>query len=534
MSKDDDNSTTTQEFKWPDYVDKAQKFLVEGAGRGMGPYLKNPTTFVAPPSHAQDVYGYHARQLADLAMDTDFSKQLGDYTSQFMDLAGKGNPLTGSVGRSNAGSLDGLLAPSRAGAVDGMIGKSNVGALASYMSPSRAGALDSAVGSAGLGMLAPYVGKSRAGQLDGAVGDAKLGLLNSYIPGYSAQSIASSTIGNRDIDQFANPFAEKQMDSQIGRVNDAYKSSQADIGARAAAGGAFGGSGEAIQRSMLDKNRMKEVNEIASQVGYDSYNTGASLARGNADARTSALQAAGNDIYGRAQGSAQTDANQINDRFNRAQGAAAFSAGQDDALYGRAMGSANFDASRVNDHFNRQQGAAAFDSAQDAQRFGQGQASANYDSAEMDRLFGRGMSAAGFNAGQDDAAFGRGHTAAQYDASQVADQFGRASGAAQFGMGALQAGANYNVDRFGAMNAGMNDYFGRNAGAMGMLGQAGALDRSYQQQLGDRDYTTFLRMQGLVPGVQAAQVTTAPNQNPSLAQQAAGFALSYPYSFNFG
>lgn len=299
------------------------------------------------------------------------------------------------------------------------------------------------------------------------------------------------------------------VDAGMRRINEATSAAQSDLGARAAAGGSFGGSREAVGRAMLDEDRLQQASDLASKASYDAYNTGAQLARGNADAETAALQAAGNDIYGRAQGAAAMDLSQINDRFNRGQGAA------------------NFDLASDAQRFNQGLGAANFNAGQDDAVFGRAQGSANYDASQANDFYTRLLGSSNFNAGQDDAYFGRGQAAANFNQDAKNDLFNRAQGASQFGFNALQAGANYNTGRYGALNAGLNDYFNRNAAAMGMLGQYGGLERGYDQQMGDRDYTTYLRMQGNIPGIQGTTVRTEPSENPSFTQQVMGAGMNY-------
>lgn len=249
----DDTQTTTQEVKFPKYVEEAQKTLAQGATKGLKPYLDAPEAFVAPLNPNQQRIGTAAGGLLDFAQGTQGLGQLADYAPQFM---------------------------------------------------------------------------------------AQMGGMDQFIPGYSQQAIDASTIDMNDIQAFANPYAEGVLDTGMRRLDEAYNASQNDIGARAAAAGAFGGSREAVQRNMLDEDRMNAASDMASQIAYDSYGIGAQLAGQNAAAQTAALQAAGNDVYGRALGANQMDLSALGSAAN----------------YGLSRG--NFMNQAAGDYLNRNMSAA--------------------------------------------------------------------------------------------------------------------------------------------------------------------------------
>lgn len=235
----------------------------------------------------------------------------------------------------------------------------------------------------------------------GGIAGGNANALDQFIPGYSQQAIDASTIDMNDIMGFANPYADAVMDNGMRRLDQAYGSTQADIGAQSAAAGAFGGSGEYIRRNMADEDRMNAVNDLSTQTMYDSYGMGAQLAGQNAANETQALMAAGNDVYG------------------------------------RALGAATYGDNVRNDEFNRQ-------------------------------------------------------------------------------MAGLQGAAGYGLSAAGANNGFANDFTTRQLQSLGLLGGYGDLERQYQQQMGDRDYTSFGRMASLVPGVQPNQTTTQPTNNTGL------------------
>lgn len=116
----------------------------------------------------------------------------------------------------------------------------------------------------------------------------------------SAGNLAASAAGNvdkisaGDISALANPYMEEQQAIGMRRLGEARDSSQANIGQRAAAAGAFGGSREALERSNLANNYMTQVNDMRAQTASDAYGVGAQLAGTNAAAQNNSNQAAAN------------------------------------------------------------------------------------------------------------------------------------------------------------------------------------------------------------------------------------------------
>lgn len=290
------DQTTTQKVEYPKYIQDAQKTLAQGASKGMGPYLNDPSVYVAPLANTQQKVGSTANGLLDYNAGLSGMGNTADYTNSFIGMTGQ---------------------------------------------------LDPHVAGAGLDAL---------------------------------------TVDMQDIMGLSNPYASAMLDSQARQRERSYRTAQSDIGAEAAAGGAFGGSGEAIRRSMLDRNMLEQTDAQTAQTMYDSYGMGAQLAGQNAAATAQNA----NDIYS------------------------------------------------------------------------------------------------------------------------------RASGAAGLNLQALGSGANYANTRILNQNSLANDYTSRMLQSAGLLGGYGDLQRSLDQQMGDRNWTQFGRLAGYIPGVQGSQQTTQTTNNTGL------------------
>ena len=116
----------------------------------------------------------------------------------------------------------------------------------------------------------------------------------------------ATQITGSDIAEMANPFMRMVADGQIRQLRDSHDEMSADIGARAAAAGAFGGSREAVERSRLADNYVDQTSDAMAENLAQGYNIGASLAGQNASLEDAGknrelsgmLTAAGLDLQG--------------------------------------------------------------------------------------------------------------------------------------------------------------------------------------------------------------------------------------------
>ncbi|MGV2975686.1 hypothetical protein AB1P65_09535 [Roseibium alexandrii] len=116
----------------------------------------------------------------------------------------------------------------------------------------------------------------------------------------------ASQIDGQSIAQMANPYMRMVADGQIKQLRDSHDEMSADIGARAASAGSFGGSREAVERSQLADNYVDQTSNAMAENLAQGYNVGAGLAGQNASLADAAknrelsgmLQAAGLDLQG--------------------------------------------------------------------------------------------------------------------------------------------------------------------------------------------------------------------------------------------
>lgn len=127
-------------------------------------------------------------------------------------------------------------------------------------------------------------------------------------------------ISGNDALSLGNPFREAMTRVAIDNIDDDRMKREADIGARAARRGAFGGSGEALSHYMNDKNAGERIDDAVTKMAYDSYNVGSGLAQQNANLATQAQDRFINTAFQNAQNDRQAystaDALQ-NSYFNR-------------------------------------------------------------------------------------------------------------------------------------------------------------------------------------------------------------------------
>lgn len=98
----------------------------------------------------------------------------------------------------------------------------------------------------------------------------------------------ASQINKAEIMDMANPYMRMVGDSAIRQLRDSHDQMSADIGARAAASGAFGGSREAVQRAQLADNYVDKSTDTIANLMAQGYQTGAGLAGQNAAFRDAA------------------------------------------------------------------------------------------------------------------------------------------------------------------------------------------------------------------------------------------------------
>lgn len=95
----------------------------------------------------------------------------------------------------------------------------------------------------------------------------------------------AAQLGGGEFQQFLNPYTNSVINSTLDTMRRERARTAADIGARAAASGSFGGSREAVQRSMLDRNFGDQVASTVAGLQAQGFDRASSLAGQNAAMR---------------------------------------------------------------------------------------------------------------------------------------------------------------------------------------------------------------------------------------------------------
>lgn len=95
----------------------------------------------------------------------------------------------------------------------------------------------------------------------------------------------AAQLGANEFQPFMNPYTSNVLDTTLNTMRREKNATAADIGARAAASGSFGGSREAVQRAQLDKNYGDQVSQTAANLMSQAFNNAQGLASNNAQMR---------------------------------------------------------------------------------------------------------------------------------------------------------------------------------------------------------------------------------------------------------
>lgn len=121
----------------------------------------------------------------------------------------------------------------------------------------------------------PQMQQAMAGAMQGA-GPQRAAMMP------AAQASAQAAMGNM------NPFLQNVVDSTMRNMTREKNRNSAEIGARAAAGGSFGGSREAVQRANLDRNFRDEASSMVSNLMAQGYDRATAMEMSNAQMRQQA------------------------------------------------------------------------------------------------------------------------------------------------------------------------------------------------------------------------------------------------------
>jgi hypothetical protein len=182
------------------------------------------------------------------------------YTQYFQNLLGEGNNLYGGLNYTTMGMVpDQWMA-------------SNLGnyALQDYINRPQVSAYD-VFGMGNQWDKGPPQGAGFAGAPAAVASQAQ------FKPGTAAQ------LQPGDIPGFMNPYIEAAMNPVLDRLQRQQGEVGAGIGGRAAASGSFGGSREAVERSLADRNYRETLANTAGSMLMQGYDKASGLASGNVD-----------------------------------------------------------------------------------------------------------------------------------------------------------------------------------------------------------------------------------------------------------
>lgn len=131
-------------------------------------------------------------------------------------------------------------------------------------------------------------------------GKGAAGLMGKGSGGSYAPQIAGlmGGVNMGDVYEFAGPLGDLLNERGMNQLGEQFGSMSNEIGQRAAASGAFGGSREAVQRGMLGESMLDATKDMAMGNDAAALQFGASMAGSNADRALNSLATAENARIG--------------------------------------------------------------------------------------------------------------------------------------------------------------------------------------------------------------------------------------------
>ncbi len=133
----------------------------------------------------------------------------------------------------------------------------------------------------------------------------------------SGPSAMAAQLKPGDIQPFMNPFISASLNPTLDKLKQTYGDTQAKIGADAAASHMFGGSREAVQRSLLNRDYMNTAAKTTGDMLSAGFDKASGLASANTDRQQQANMQNANLAQQNNQMLFQSDQNDA-DRFLRA------------------------------------------------------------------------------------------------------------------------------------------------------------------------------------------------------------------------
>jgi hypothetical protein len=423
-------TTTTDESKQaPAYVTAAQQNLISQGGNILSPFLNQPD------------YGIMG-QNPDQQQAFDYARQMAVDAFPSTSAGGNGAPA--------------YTAP---GAYQG----------ASYTAP---GAYQSAAYSAPgpYQSPGPYASPGGAGMVDAATGK--------FTAGSAAQ------LGGDEYRQFLNPYTQDVVNTTLANMRRQNNDTHAQIGARSAASGAFGGSREAIMRGQQDRSFGEQSGSTVAQLMAQGYDKATAQAMQNAQMRQQT-------------GMQNTSLQNAMSQFN---------AGQQNQV--REYNAGANDRMNLADAQNRNQ--YGLSAAQMANQY-------DLNSSQQASQFNQ-------NAAQQANQYG-------LATSQNANQFNQnaAQQANQYGLSAAQMANQYGLQAPGIQDSLANNAQARQLKALQQLLATGNQQQQFGQSAVDLPFTMLDRLKGITPqdtSYTGTSTKVAPDNSPSPLMQILGLGAT--------
>lgn len=106
----------------------------------------------------------------------------------------------------------------------------------------------------------------------------------------TATNSNAAQLGPNGFQPFMNPYVESVINPALADMRRQRDISSAEIGARSAAAGSFGGSREAIQRGQLDRSLGEQTSQLVPSLLSAAYDRAQALASGNVDRQQASNQ----------------------------------------------------------------------------------------------------------------------------------------------------------------------------------------------------------------------------------------------------
>jgi hypothetical protein len=108
---------------------------------------------------------------------------------------------------------------------------------------------------------------------------------NANLTNANLTQATAAQVNPLDVMTAMNPFVSGVINPTLDRMTREKNAAAAEIGARAAASGSFGGSREAVQRALLDRSHLEGVTSTVSQLMAQGYDQATATALANAEMR---------------------------------------------------------------------------------------------------------------------------------------------------------------------------------------------------------------------------------------------------------